>query len=74
MTYYEWEIKIDGHICAQGTAPDQEGALNEVSLYLMQYQDDWKNKLEIIVKKKELNKWKKHQNQLANGRLMSFLT
>lgn len=56
MTYYEWEIKIDGHVWAQGTAPDQEGALNEISLYLMQYQDDWENKLEILVKKKELNK------------------
>lgn len=56
MTYYEWKIKIDGQIWSQGTAPDQEGALNEISLYLMQYQDDWENKLEILVKKNDLEK------------------
>ena len=56
MTYYEWKIKIDGQTWAQGTAPDKDGALNEISLYLMQYQDDWENKVEILVKKKELEK------------------
>lgn len=53
MIWYEWKIKVDKQVWAQGTAPDKEGALDEVSLYLMQYEDDWENKLEIFIVRKE---------------------
>lgn len=53
MWYYEWKIKVDGQIWAQGTAPDSGGALDMMSIYLMQYQDDFENKLEIIIRRKK---------------------
>ena len=40
MIWYEWKIKVDKQVWAQGIAPDKEGALDEVCLYLMQYEDD----------------------------------
>lgn len=56
MTYYEWKIKVDGQTWARGTAPERGTALNELDVYLMQYQDDWENKIEITIKKKEIEK------------------
>lgn len=53
MIWYEWKIKVDGQIWAQGTAPDKDGALDMISVYLMQYQEDWENKMEVTLKKKE---------------------
>lgn len=56
MIYYEWKIKIDGQIQAQGFVPEQGNPVSELELYLMQYQHDWKDKLEITIKKKETQK------------------
>ena len=53
MWYYEWKIKVDGQTWAQGTAPDKDGAIDMLSIYLMQYQQDWENKLEVIVRRKK---------------------
>lgn len=62
MIWYEWKIKVDKQTWAQGTAPDKEGALSEIELYLMQYQEDWINKLEVVVQKKE-NVYARNSNQ-----------
>ena len=53
MYYYEWKIKVDGQTWAQGIAPDRDGALNTLSIYLMQYTDDWENKIEVVIRRKK---------------------
>lgn len=53
MVWYEWKIKVDKQIWAQGTAPDKEGAMSEIGIYLMQYQEDWESRIEVVVQKKE---------------------